>query len=165
VAGAIDLAQDAIRFVPDQALPADHDFAWSVRAPEQEPRGPSVLFPPTVVGTADFSTRADLEAVRAWRDPTLGAPCVLLSRAADDAELLAIAPAVDAIDVQPTWASVAIDDVRVDGDPGVTGACLTGVPVDVGAVLRVAIGAGSWTFTLDDGDPDSLLKELRRWSD
>jgi hypothetical protein len=160
VPGLVEADATAIWFTPDQPWADDADFAWSVDAPAEQPRGPSSVFPPVVVGTASFSTRGDLElvAVGTLDDERV---CALWSRPADLAEINEWTPTIDGEPAGP-WEETRLDDPA--SERGLAGPALACVP-GLGATLRIEDADGIVASRpIRATHPDDLVKELRRWS-
>jgi hypothetical protein len=160
VTGIVAADTEGIWFTPDFPWAPDTDYAWTVDAPEEQPRGPSSVFPPVVVGTASFSTRPALEVVAVGEREDGTATCAVWSRPAELAELSVWSPAIDGAPTGP-WAALAVDDPAAERGlvgPGV--ACVPGV----GSQLRLESPEQVLSFEISGTDPATLVLELRRWS-
>lgn len=164
VPGQVESDNLALTFTPDAPWPAEHDFSWTVRPPVQLARGPDLAIPASVVGPADFSTRAALVPVQGWRGANAGDACVLFSRAATADELAAASVTVGGATVTGGAYEVEMADVeRPPADPGLTIACWR-VPIADGDTLTIAAGGAIWTGEVETRSAGDVLREVRQWS-
>lgn len=166
VPGRVELAWPGLQFVPDDPFAPGHTFLWSVSAPSEQFRGPTVAFPPLLEGVAVFSTRSELAVVDAWVRRENGHPCVLLSRAAEPGEYADLRLTVDGEERGATWGPVegVWDPGAVYREPESTIACATGTTVDVGRQVRLALDDRAWTWIIEAGSAGGALREHRRYA-
>ena len=158
VTGVVQADATTVWFAADRPWALDRDYAWSIDAPEEQPRGPSVAFPPILVGTSSFSTRTELELLAAGVRE--GLVCAVWSRPVEPAELAAWVPTIG-LDPPGEWSVLDIDDPAEErGLVGPAVSCVLGT----GGPLRVAQGEAVQSVEVSSTDPEDLVKELRRWS-
>lgn len=163
VTGFVERDDRSIWFAPDLPWAADTDYAWSVQAPAEQPRGPSSVFPPVLVGTSSFSTRGalDLVAVGSTED----AVCALWSRPADLSEISLWSAEIDG-EAAGDWTLLAVDDPAAErGLVGPSVSCVTGAGQTLRLTAPSADGADVvLSMEIDPTDPETVVQELRRWS-
>ncbi len=165
VPGEIERDAAEIRFVPDEPLVADHTYLWSVSAPSEQFRGPSVAFPPLLEGVATFSTAPTLDVLDAWVRTGNAQPCALLSRIADPAEYADLLLTVDAVDLDAGWGPV--EDVPDPGSPDgaeATVICAARATALEGELVRLTLGERAWSWEIGAGDAVDVLHTYRRYS-
>jgi len=156
--GIVVQDDEGIRFVPDLPWSAGADYVWSIVAPAEQPRGPSSIFPPILVGTASFSTRLDLDLVAVGaRD---GEVCAVWSRPATLVEIEEWTPELDG-EPAGSWALAETDDPAAErGLAGPTVSCVAGH----GSQLRLTRGEDVVVTEVSTTEPQRIVTELRRWS-
>lgn len=79
IPGRVERSASWIRFFPDEPLPAERRYAWTVDVPDTLPHGPELRFPQALMEPAIVSTESGVDALAASIEAD-GRVCVVMSR-------------------------------------------------------------------------------------
>ena len=173
VNGRITLADDVIRFQPDNGWRTDGRYAWTVRDPADYPHGPEFNLPANTAGTAVFESSDRIDALNATLGEQADRICLLLSRPSEIALTAQVSFEGQPSGVIPVEVgSVAGDYPTSPADLGAGSGCFDSpdtANLVAGAVARVTLtdsaeGAdlGQWRLTLEEGALVDILNTRRR---
>lgn len=171
VEGNLRISGADLLFVPVTGWSQGHRYAWTVSEPLPEAHGPEVGLNDGLIGSAVFSTGAELDALGAGLDEANGQACVVLSRPLqpEDAARIVVSDLLGEV-IPVTWALVPSDDLIDDpwellpGDEGLAVICAVVPPRDaLPDEVRVQWGDGPPTRLLLERIPVAdVIARLRR---